>query len=446
ELSSSQLKPDVDNSKLSETGEIIKGIGDDPLWWTLLKFFGWGLLLSFTPCVFPMIPILSGLIVGQKNLSTARAFSLSLVYVLAMALTYTLVGVVAGLAGTNLQAMFQTPWIIISFSIIFILLAVSMFGFYDLQLPAGWQNKLTGISNRQKGGSLKGVAVMGFLSALIVGPCAAPPLAAAVVYISSADGGPIMGGLALFTMSMGMGVPLLIIGSSAGKWMPNAGGWMNVVKSFFGVLLLGMAIWFLSRVIPDDVILMMWGLLFIATAIMWHQNAKDNGLSGWVMSLFDAIKVILLVIGVAQLIGAMAGKGDPIRPLQGVFSGGAVEMEQKVVFKKIKSLEELNRELSQTNKPVFFDFYADWCTVCKQMESTTFADSAFVELSQKFLMIKADVTAQDDADLELMNFFGVYAPPASLFFTAEGKPLVQHNFFGYKSAAELKQTFEKILN
>jgi thiol:disulfide interchange protein DsbD len=432
--------------KLSETGEIIKGIGDDPLWWTLLKFFGWGLLLSFTPCVFPMIPILSGLIVGQKNLSTARAFSLSLVYVLAMALTYTLVGVVAGLAGTNLQAMFQTPWIIISFSVVFVLLALSMFGFYDLQLPTSWQNKLTSISNRQKGGSLKGVAVMGFLSALIVGPCAAPPLAAAVVYISSADGGPVLGGITLFTMSMGMGLPLLIIGSSAGKWMPHAGGWMNVVKSFFGVLLLGMAIWFLSRVIPDDVILMMWGLLLIATAIMWHQNAKDNGLSGWVMSLFDALKVILLVIGVAQLVGAMAGKGDPIRPLKGVFSGGAVAAVEKVDFIKIKSLAQLNEQIASSTKPVFFDFYADWCPECIRMEKTTFVNPEFIKTSKQFTMIKADVTKQDDLDVELMNHFGVYAPPASLFFAKGGEPLVEFNFFGYKSADELKQTFEKILN
>ena len=201
------------------------------------------------------------------------------------ALTYTLVGVVAGLAGTNLQAIFQTPWVIISFSVVFVLLALSMFGFYELQLPASLQNKLSSISNKQQSGSWLGVAVMGLLSALIVGPCVAPPLAAAVIYISSADGGPVVGGLALFAMSMGMGVPLIAIGTSAGKWMPNSGGWMNVVKSFFGVLLIGMAVWFLSRILPEDTILMMWGLLLIGTAVMWHQNAKDNGLSGWVMSL-----------------------------------------------------------------------------------------------------------------------------------------------------------------
>ncbi len=334
-----------------------------------------------------------------------------------------------------------------SFSVVFVLLALSMFGFYDLQLPASWQNKLSSISNRQKGGSWVGVAVMGLLSALIVGPCVAPPLAAAVIYISSADGGPVVGGLALFAMSMGMGVPLIAIGTSAGKWMPSSGGWMNVVKSFFGVLLLGMAIWFMSRILAEDLVLMVWGLLFIATAVMWHQNAKDNGLSGWVMSLFDAIKVILLVIGVAQLIGSMAGKGDPFRPLKGIFGGaGAVVAEQKVQFKKIKSLDDLNRELAQTNKPVFFDFYADWCTECKRMERTTFMDADIVLLSEQLTVLKADVTANDQQDAELMNHFGIVGPPASLFFDAHGKPLVQHNFFGYKSATELKQSFEKILN
>jgi len=432
--------------ELSETEEI-NIIFEGSIWLVVLQFFGFGLLLSLTPCVFPMIPILSGLIVGQKNPSTAKAFSLSMIYVLAMALTYTVVGVVAGLAGTNLQALFQTPWVIISFSVVFVLLALSMFGFYELQLPASMQNKLSNISNKQKSGSWLGVAVMGLLSALIVGPCVAPPLAAAVIYISAADGGPVVGGLALFAMSMGMGVPLIAIGTSAGKWMPNSGGWMNVVKSFFGVLLIGMAVWFLSRILPEDMILMMWGLLLIATAVMWHQNAKNNGLSGWVMSMFDAIKVILLVIGVAQLIGGMAGQSDPLRPLKGVFAGGAgAVVEQKVEFTTIKSLADLNTQIANSDRPVYLDFYADWCIECKRMEKTTFKDAGIVQLAQQFSVLKADVTANDAIDAELMQHFGIVGPPASLFFAADGEPLMAHNFFGYKSAADLKQTFEKILN
>ncbi len=443
QLVDSATTPVEEAAELSETDAIIKGF-DGSIWLVVLQFFGFGLLLSLTPCVFPMIPILSGLIVGQKDPSTAKAFSLSVIYVLAMALTYTFVGVLAGLAGTNLQALFQTPWIIISFSLVFVLLALSMFGFYDLQLPASWQSKLSSISNQQKSGSWLGVAVMGLLSALIVGPCVAPPLAAAVIYISSADGGPVVGGLALFAMSMGMGVPLIAIGTSAGKWMPNAGGWMNVIKSFFGVLLIGMAIWFLSRIMPENVILLLWGLLSIATAVMWHQHAKDNGLTGWVMSMFDAIKVILLVVGVAQLIGAMAGQSDPLRPLKGVFTASSVT-EQKVVFKKIKSLDDLNREIENSDQPVFLDFYADWCIECIRMEKTTFKDPEIVALSEQMTVLKADVTANDELDAALMKHFGIVGPPASLFFAADGTPLKAQNFFGYKSAADLKQTFEKIL-
>jgi thiol:disulfide interchange protein DsbD len=431
-------------AQLSET-ETISLVFDRSIVLVMLQFFGFGLLLALTPCVFPMIPILSGLIVGQKDPSTAKAFTLSVVYVLAMAVTYTAVGVIMGLLEINAQALFQKPWIITCFTLIFVLLALSMFGFYDLQLPASWQSRLTSLSNRQKGGSYLGVAVMGLLSALIVGPCVAPPLAAAVIYISATDGGPVVGGLALFAMSLGMGAPLIAIGTSAGKWMPNAGGWMNVVKSFFGVLLLGMAIWFLARILPGDIILMLWGVLLIATAVMWHQNAKDNGLSGWVMSVFDALKILLLIIGTAQLIGGMAGKYDPIRPLKGVFTGAAVS-EQKVAFTMIKSLADLQRELEQSKQPVFLDFYADWCPECIRMDRTTFKDPDIVALSQQMTVLKADVTAQDELDKALTNHFGIPGPPASLFFAADGTPMKAHNFFGYKSASELKQTFEKILN
>jgi len=433
---------------LSEQQKLTQNIGADAKWWTVLKFFGFGLLLALTPCVFPMIPILSSLIVGQNIRSVSKAFILSLVYVLAMALTYTVVGVVAGVLGANLQAIFQKPWILITFSMVFVLLALSMFGFYDLQLPAKWQNKLSNLSNKQKSGSLFGVAVMGLLSALIVGPCVAPPLAAAVIYISTEQNGAFMGGLALFAMSMGMGVPLLLIGATAGKWMPQAGGWMNVVKSFFGIALLGMAIWFMARILPESVVLLLWGLLLVASGMMWHQNAKDNGISGWMMSLFDALKVILLVIGVAQIIGAMAGQKDPLQPLQGILagSGTAMNQNQQVSFDTIKSLDELQSRLASTDKPVYFDFYADWCIECKRMERTTFQNADIVALSQQFTLLKADVTANDAIDQALMKHFGVFGPPASLFFADDGQPLTQYNFFGYKDAAALKQTFEKILN
>ncbi len=430
---------------LSETQQLTQDIASQSAIIVLLQFFGLGLLLSVTPCVYPMIPILSSLIVGQKDPSTRKAFVLSLTYVLAMALTYTLVGVVAGLLGANLQAMFQKPEIIITFSLVFVLLSLSMFGYYDLQLPKSWQNKLSAISNRQKGGSVLGVAIMGLLSALIVGPCVAPPLAAAVIYISTHDSGAVMGGLALFAMSFGMGVPLIAIGTSAGKWMPSSGGWMNVVKSFFGIALLGMAVWFLSRILDANVILFMWAVLLIVSAVMWHRHAKDNGLSGAALGLVEGLKVLALLVGVAQLLGAMAGGSDPIRPLKGVFGGGAAIESKGLSFTKIKSLSELEQALKASKKPVYFDFYADWCVECKRMEATTFKDPGIVELGRQFTLLKADVTANDEVDAALMKHFQVVGPPASLFFAPGGAPLVQYNFFGYKSAADLKQTFENIL-
>ena len=431
---------------MSETQKLTADISQNPMWLTVLKFFGFGLLLSLTPCVFPMIPILSSLIVGQKNPSTTRAFVLSLTYVLAMALTYTIVGIVAGVMGANLQAIFQKPWIIISFSVVFVLLALSMFGYYELQLPAKWQNKLSNISNKQKGGSLFGVAVMGFLSALIVGPCVAPPLAAAVIYISTEQSGAVLGGLALFAMSMGMGMPLIAIGTSAGKWMPSSGGWMNVVKAFFGIALLGMAVWFLSRILDANVVLFMWAALIIISAFMCSNYAKSSGLTGPWNAFFDAVKVIGLLVGAAQLLGAMAGGTDPINPLKGVFAAGSKAEVQRLKFTKIKSLADLQVALKASDKPVYFDFYADWCTECKRMEATTFQDPALVALSSNLTLLKADVTANDEVDAALMAHFQIVGPPASLFFAAGGAPLVQYNFFGYKSAMELKQTFEKILN
>ncbi|WP_395374080.1 protein-disulfide reductase DsbD [Marinicella sp. W31] len=433
---------------LSEQQQLTQSIADEGWWLTVIQFFGFGLLLSLTPCVFPMIPILSGLIVGQKNISTSRAFTLSLVYVLAMALTYTAVGVIAGLLGANLTVLFQKPWVVITFCAIFVLLAISMFGFFELQLPAKWQNKLSGISNRQKSGSMLGVGIMGLLSALIVGPCVTPPLAAAVIYISSNSNGPLVGGLALFAMAMGMGMILLAVGTSAGKWVPRSGGWMNVVKSLFGILLLGMAIWFLSRILDGVLILFMWGVLALASGIMWYRHAIDNGMSGWLAWMLEFLRVLLIVVGVVYIVAALGGRSDPFKPLQGFFSGGggaAVNQQAQVNFKKVANLEELNALISSSTQPVMLDFYADWCVECKRMEATTFKDPEMVQLSQQFLMLKADVTVQNEADKALMAQFGIIGPPATLFWESGGTPLTRYNFFGYKSAKELIQTFENIL-
>jgi len=432
---------------LSEQDSIIESIKSRSAFYTILSFFGFGLLLALTPCVFPMIPILSGLIAGQGKITTSRAFVLSLAYVVAMALTYTAAGVVAGLLGANIQAAFQKPWIIILFSLIFVALAFSMFGYYELQLPAKWQNRLSSLSNRQKGGSLLGVIVMGFLSALIVGPCVAPPLAAAVLFISR-SGDAFIGGLALFAMGLGMGAPLLLIGTSQGKFMPQSGGWMNVVKAFFGLLLLGMAVWFLSRIVPEAVILGLWGLLLLAAAIIWTGYAKESGISATASRFFDFLKIVLGVMGVAMLVGALMGNTDPLKPLAGLRGGGPAgamtTAPARVNFRPVTSTQELDTILANADKPVMLDFYADWCTECKRMEKSTFHDPAIARELKDFVALKADVTRQNAQDKALMQRFGVIGPPATLFFDRHGRLLNQYNFFGYKNATELAETLQQV--
>ena len=264
------------SAPVSEQDQIAASLTSGSVILTIMSFFGFGLLLAFTPCVFPMIPILSSIIVGQgKNISTKNAFTLSLVYVLAMAVTYTAAGVFAGLFGENIQAAFQNPWILGSFAGVFAILSLSMFGFYDLQMPNFIQSRLTEVSNKQKGGTLTGVAVMGFLSALIVGPCVAAPLAGALIYIGQ-TGDAVLGGMALFALSMGMGAPLIVIGTSAGKLLPRAGTWMDAIKAVFGVMMLGVAIWMLERIIPETIALILWAILFIVSSIYGRSGRPAN--------------------------------------------------------------------------------------------------------------------------------------------------------------------------
>ncbi|MFP3873189.1 MAG: protein-disulfide reductase DsbD [Thiohalophilus sp.] len=393
----------------------------------ILTFFGFGLLLAFTPCVFPMIPILSSIIIGQGDrITTGRAFTMSTVYVLAMALTYTVAGVLAGMLGENLQAAFQNPWILGSFAAIFVLLSLSMFGFYELQMPASIQGKLSEVSNRQKGGSLTGVAVMGFLSALIVGPCVAAPLAGALIYIGQ-TGDAVLGGMALFALSLGMGLPLIAIGTSAGKLLPRAGGWMDAVKAIFGVLLLAVAIWMLERIIPDFVALWLWAALLIISGIyMKALEPLPADTSGW-HRLWKGLGIILLVYGILLVIGASAGSNDKFRPLHGVFAGvggdGAAQ-QQKLEFRMIKTVEDFEQELaraSDAGKPVMLDFYADWCIYCKDYEKYVFTDQRVIERLDNFVLLKADVTDNDDKDKALLRKFGLTAPPAILFFGPDGE-------------------------
>ncbi|MEW8220814.1 MAG: protein-disulfide reductase DsbD, partial [Candidatus Thiodiazotropha taylori] len=402
-------------------------------------FFLLGLGLAFTPCIFPMIPILSGIIAGHGDkITTQKAFVLSLVYVLAMAITYTIAGVLAGLFGENLQAYFQNPWILSSFALVFVLLALSMFGFYDLQLPSSLQSRLTDVSNKQQGGSLAGVAIMGFLSALIVGPCVAPPLAGALIYIGQ-TGDALLGGLALFALSMGMGAPLIAIGTSAGKLLPRAGSWMDAVKAVFGVALLGVAIVMLERIIPAEVAMLLWGILLIISAV--YMGALRNlqiEASGW-QKLWKGLGVVFLVYGTLMLVGAAAGGKDTLQPLRGLaVGGGSGGAHQELVFKRIKSLQDLQQEVasaSAAGKSVMLDFYADWCVSCKEMEKYTFTDADVIAALSNTVLLQADVTANDDIDQALLQgHFGLPGPPAIIFYGADGQERKAYRVVGFKPA------------
>lgn len=439
---------------VSEQDRLAGLLLNQPLWMSMGLFFLLGLGLAFTPCVFPMIPILSSIIVGQgEGLTTRKAFSMSLTYVLAMAVTYTVAGVIVGLLGANLQAAFQNPWILSGFAAVFVLLALSMFGFYELQVPNALQSRLTELSNRQRGGNLVGVGVMGMLSALIVGPCVAAPLVGALLVISQ-TGDAVLGGGALFAMSLGMGVPLLAIGTSAGKLMPRAGGWMNAIKAVFGVLLLAVAIWMLERILPATVVMLLWAVLLIISAVyMGALEPLRESISGW-RRLWKGVGLIFLVYGTLLLIGAAAGSRDYLQPLQGLVAqggggGGAVTVQMPALeFKSIKSVADLEREVAAAaarNQPVMLDFYADWCVSCKEYEKYTFSDAGVQQALSGVLLLQADVTANDAQDRELLRHFGLIGPPTLLFFGADGEERRPYRLVGFMQAEPFRSHVEQAL-
>jgi len=434
---------------MSEQDRIAQSLAGSSLWMIVLTFYGFGLLLAFTPCVFPMIPILSGIIVGQgEGLTTRRAFVLSLVYVLAMALTYTVAGVIAGLFGANLQAAFQNPWVLGTFALVFILLALSMFGFYELQLPASWQTKLSEVANKQKGGTLTGVAVMGLLSALIVGPCVAAPLAGALIYIGQ-TGDAVLGGIALFALSMGMGTPLLLLGTSAGKLLPKAGPWMDTIKAVFGVLLLAVAVWMLERIVPEWVAMSLWAIILIVSSIyMGAFDRMEPGTSGW-RRLWKGLGLILFIYGALLLVGVAAGAKDPLRPLHGLALGpGGAQAPAELRFEKITTPAELDRLLAQARqegRPVMVDFYADWCISCKEMERYTFSDPGVQAVLSRAVLVKADVTANDDPAKALMQRYGIIGPPAILFFGPDGEERRPYRLVGFLEAERFREHARRAL-
>lgn len=420
---------------VSEQDQIAQKLASGNTLLTLLGFLGLGLLLAFTPCVFPMIPILSGIIVGQKDLTPRKAFFLSLTYVLAMALTYTVAGVLAGLFGQNLQAMFQNPWVLGVFSGIFVLLALSMFGFYELQVPSSIQTHLNNLSNRQEGGNLMGVAIMGILSALIVGPCLAPPLAGALIYIGQ-TGDALLGGLALFALSIGMGIPLLLVGTSAGQWLPRAGMWMETIKAVFGVMLLAVAIWMLERVLPESVALLLWAALFIISAIFLGALSHLPEESGGWRKFWKGAGILLLLYGSLLMVGSATGSGGLWQPLKGLSLGqGAVAAEATLPFSTVKTLDQLQQAVKDgKGQPVMVDFYADWCVTCKEMEKYTFPDPAVQAQLRNAILLKADVTENSPEAKALLAHFKIPGPPAILFYNKEGEELRQFRQVGFMPA------------
>jgi len=404
----------------------------------LLIFYGFGILLSFTPCILPMVPVLSGIIVGHgKEVTTRKAFFLSLSYVLSMSVTYAIAGAVVALVGSNIQISMQSPWSISIFSLVFIVLAFSMFGFYEFKLPQSWQTKITGKSRRQRGGHYLGAAIMGCLSTLILSPCVTAPLIGVLTYIAQTKN-VLLGSLTLFVLSLGMGTPLLLIGTSAGKWLPESGSWMNTIKNFFGMVFLAVAIDLLSRITPPGLIMVLWASLLIFSGI--YCGALTYSLSSR-EKFSQSIGLILLAYGFLILVGASMGATNPLQPLSSVEATSTPVLPTK----HAQTLGDVQQAIIDARgKPVMLDFYADWCNSCKVMEATTFKNTGVKNLLNHFIIIKIDVTANNANNKALMKYFDVIAPPTFLFFNAEGKQLHHLKQVGELSASKMKKILQSI--
>ena len=438
---------DVDNTtKILKSGN---------LWLVIAGFFVAGLLLSLTPCVLPMIPILSSIIVGSQTQQASQsqqihhskfhAFGLSVAYVLGMALSYTIAGIAAGLSGDLLSQSLQNAWVLGATALLFVLLAFSMFGFYELKLPQNFEDKMLNTSNKFKGGRFLSVFIMGALSALIVSPCVAAPLAGALIYIGQTHN-VLLGGVGLFALAIGMGMPLLLIGASAGSLIPKTGNWMNAVRNFFGVLMLGMAIWLISPVISASIQLALWAILLIVTAV--YHSALDNlpAHASNYAKLWKGVAVILLVFGIALLIGALSGAKSALQPLSGFsfVSTNQQPSSSPLAFTRITSIAELEQKLASTKgQPVMLDFYADWCTACKELEALTFSNQKVRQLLKNTTLLQVDVTANTEEDKALLKRFGLFGPPGIAFFNGQGQEMVTLKTVGFQNADHFSATLAK---
>jgi len=435
---------------VTEQGRLVQLIADGSLAVVLATFFGAGLLLAFTPCVLPMVPILSGIIAGEgKDVSAYRGFTLSLSYVLGMALVYTIAGIGFAAAGQQAQAIFQQPWIIITFAGLFVALALSMFGLFELQMPSVIQSRLAAASGRQKSGTMIGAFVMGALSSLIVTACVAPPLVATLTVITQ-TGDIVRGGLALFAMSLGMGTPLLVVGASAGKLLPKAGNWMEATKTAFGFMLLALAVWMLSRILSGTVILGLWGGLVFMAGIFMGALTSLGPDSSRLRLAGKGLGLLALLYGAILIVGAFLGGHDPLRPLDNLrLAGSAQQAEHEgLEFTRIKTVDDLDNALAAAaanGRTAMLDFYADWCVSCKEMEAYTFTEADVQEALANSVLLQADVTANDDADQALLRRFGVFGPPTIIFFDRQGKQRVGYEVVGYMRSADFVAHIDKAL-
>ena len=428
---------------------IMEIIQSESAFFVVFLFLILGLLLALTPCIFPMIPILSSIIVSQQasgeKPSASKGFFISLIYVLSMAVTYTLVGVISGLLGADIQAALQSPWVLTGFAVMFFALAISLFGYYEMQLPAKWQTKINSVSDNAQGSGIMGTVVMGFLSAFIIGPCVAPPLAGAVIFISQ-TGDALLGGIALFAMSMGMGLPLLLVGVGAGKFMPRPGGWMTTVSQTFGVVMLALAIFMLGKVVPSGITMLLWSLLFMGTALymgVFDSSSTRHGMR----KMLQLVAFASLLYGVSLFVGLLSGSRSMLHPFESFTSGKVVTSTTASgghVAKSGYTIEKLQKEVESSDKLVLVDFRKKSCASCDELESFTFPDPAVKEELKRFTFITVDVTNNTDDEKALMKKYNAFGTPSIIFFDTNNKVLPSKMISGFLKAEKFAKHLKSI--
>ena len=437
----------LSNASNDESGRIVNLLRQASLGGVVLSFLGFGLLLSLTPCIFPMLPILSGIIVGADRnappVSHARGFVLSLAYVLGMAVTYALAGIFAGFSGTLISSSLQHPLVLAGFALLFVLLALAMFGFYELQLPTALQSRISEKAAHLQGGALSGVALMGALSALMVGPCVAAPLAGALLYISQ-TGNAMVGGFALFCLALGMGIPLLVVGASAGSLLPRSGPWMTSVKKGFGFILLATAVWIVAPLVPNAVSMAAWAILLVIAAVQLRALDRLPPQAGGVQRFWKGIGVVLLLAGTVLLVGAFSGATNPLQPLSALRTGETATSSPPLPLERIESLEQLTHRLQTSTRPTLLDFYADWCAPCRAMERETLTDPRVRQRLSDWQLLKVDLTRLSDARRELLAHFRLFGPPGYVFFDRAGQEISGIRVVGFQNADEFLATLDAL--